>query len=79
MRHYKTATDYADIGLEIDENNDVWFSVRITTKDENKVFEYFYRTKDISVIESIKESCDQAIKRIKESESKKDSKNPEWW
>ena len=78
MRNYKTATDYADIGLEIDENNDVWFSVRITTKDEIKVFEHFYRTKDISVIESIKESCDQAIKRIKESESKKDSKNPEW-
>ena len=79
MRHYNTSTDYADIGLEIDENNDVWFSVRITAKDENKVSEHFYRTKDISVIESIKESCDQAIKRIKESESKKDSKNPEWW
>ena len=84
MRDYKTETEYAEIGVEFDEHNDVWFSVRITAKNNDTTIEQFYRTKNISVIEAIKESCDQAIVKIKEhvdqtNINKGGSRNQEWW
>lgn len=79
MRDYKNQTDYAEIGLEFDETGDIWFSVRIFNKSDERTIETFYRTKNITAIKTIRDSCDQAIEKIKEQNDTPKQPSHDWY